>query len=216
MTELLIYTAISIVTVLTPGAGVLYTLTNAFRHGKDYAWCSPCGNTLGVIIMSCLTAAGTGAVIAASPALFCALQGAGALVLAWMGWRSFKAPAVDLAARAGDAAGRPRDARTARRIFFGATLLQATNPMLITFLLSFVPAFIHEGDVYGERIAVLLAIFVACCISVHLGYSYTAACAARLLKGERLSFWLNKVSAALFWLLAASVLWGLAQKAAAL
>jgi len=203
--ELWLFITITFVTCVTPGAGVLYTLTNAFRYGRRRAFLSPVGNMLGCAVMSALSAAGLGAVITASPTLFAALEVAGALVLAWMGWKSWKARPMDLA-KLSSAVTESSGARKALGILGSAALLQVTNPMLFVFLLSLLPPFVHPEDDYATRMTLLIGLFLAIVLAVHLAYSYTAAFIAEHLKGEAFSFWLNKTSAVLFWLLAAGVI----------
>ena len=79
--------------------------------------------------------------------------------------------------------------------------------MLIVFLLSLLPQFISPTDPdYAGRITLLITIFVLMCLAVHIVYSYTAVYALKLLSGPRFGFWVNRVSAVLFWLLGLSVL----------
>lgn len=210
--SLLMYAFVSLVTSLTPGAGVLYTVSNAFRFGKSNAWRSPVGNALGVAFMSAVSATGLGAVIAANALAFTAMQAGGALVLVWLGWKNWKAPAVDLA-RIGQAGSLSAASRQlpVRRVIPSAAVLQVSNPMLIVFLLSLMPPFISRSAPYGPQAALLSAIFVLICLMVHLVYSYTACFAGRYLRGPRFSWWLNRISAVLFWLCAVGVLWHLAR-----
>ena len=88
MSELLVLAGIAFLTCVTPGAGVLYTVTSALRLGRGAFTAAPLGNFCGVVFMSVVSAAGLGAVVAASPALYGALQAVCALVLAWMGWQN--------------------------------------------------------------------------------------------------------------------------------
>ena len=74
--------------------------------------------------------------------------------------------------------------------------------MLIVFLLSLMPPFIRTEEPYLPQAVMLSALFVLVCFVVHLGYSWIAAAGAK-----RFSFWLNRISAVLFWLLAVSVIW---------
>lgn len=203
--ELWLFLTITFITCVTPGAGVLYTLTNAFRYGRRRAFLSPVGNMLGCAVMSAISAAGLGAVITASPTLFAALEIAGALVLAWMGWKSWRARPMDLS-RLSEVVNPSSGARKSLGILGSAALLQMTNPMLIVFLLSLLPPFVHPEDDYAARMTLLIGLFLAVVLCVHLAYSYTAALIAEHLKGEAFSFWLNKTSAVLFWLLAAGVI----------
>lgn len=201
MTELLIYTLVSLVTCVTPGAGVLFTLTSAFRYGRPNFWKAPLGNTVGVLIMSVISATGLGAIIAASSTLFYGIQAASALVLIYLGYKNWTAPARDLSLGAQGAPVR----ESPNRVFWEAVVLQATNPMLIVFLLSLMPQFMHPQDNYVVRITLLSAIFVICCLLVHLCYSFIAVTASQWLKGPKFSMALNKISAVLFWILAVMV-----------
>ena len=92
-------------------------------------------------------------------------------------------------------------------IFKGALYVQASNVMLIVFLLSLMPQFISPEDDYVSRVTLLSVLFVGICFLVHLGYSAIAAVARKWLAGPNFSIWLNRVSGALFWLLGLSVIW---------
>jgi homoserine/homoserine lactone efflux protein len=201
--NLSLYLLLTFVNCITPGAGVLYTLNNAFRYGKSCWYMSPSGNAAGVFFMSVIAACGIGAVIQASPLLFTLVQIGGCLVMIWLGVRCWRAPTVDLSKAA---AVKETHSKNKREIFLSAMLLQTTNPMLIVFVLSFMPQFINRSESYIPQITILIALFVLICLLVHLVYSYLAASSVRFLKGERFSFWLNKISGFLFWLIAAAVL----------
>lgn len=126
-----------------------------------------------------------------------------------MAMKSWRAPAADpasvAAARAGDCSG-----KTKRAQFLEAALLQVTNPMLIVYLLSLLPQFVHPEDDYVPRITLLIGLFVVLVWAVHVLYSYTAAFAGRRMKGKTFYMILNRTSAVLFWLLAAGVFWNIA------
>ncbi len=210
VSSLLVYAGVAFVTCVTPGAGVLYTVSNAFRYGRGNAWRSPLGNAVGVAAMSAVSATGLGALVATSPVLLAALEAVGASVLIWFGWRSWHAPVLDVMRVGGVAAG-SQDSSAAfaagvRHILPSAALLQVTNPMLIVFLLSFMPPFIDRDAAYAPQAAMLSALFVLICLAVHLVYSYAACTVGGRLKGAALSFWLNRISAVLFWLCAAGVI----------
>jgi homoserine/homoserine lactone efflux protein len=204
MNNLPLYVLVVFITSVTPGAGVLYTVSSGFRGGMKTMIFAPLGNLTGVTTISAISATGLGAMIAASPSVYAALQLVGAGVLFWLGWKNFSAPAMDLS-RVGAAAAGERG--NGRDIFLGAALLQATNPMLIVFLLSLFPQFIDPEGSYPVQAALLIAIFAGVCFCVHIGYSFLAAYGSRYLSGPRFSWWLNRVSAVLFWLLGLSVVW---------
>lgn len=203
MKDLSLYCLITLVTCATPGAGVLYTVTSALRYGKRCAFCAPLGNSLGCLIMSVISAAGVGTVISQSPLLYAAMQSLGAVVLLYLGVKSFRVAAMDLTCAGGVASTAHEE--SPMRILFGSTLLQVTNPMLIVFLLSLLPQFIGTDADYVSRISILIALFIGICFSVHCTYSWLMVFGARFMN-RTFSFWLNKISGVLFFLLGLSVL----------
>lgn len=199
-----LFLTVVFITCVTPGAGVLYTLHNAINYGTENAYLSPTGNAFGVLVMSLITAAGLGAVIHSSPVLFYGLQFCGCLLLIYFGYKSWMAPAIALNAETAEA--RKKTSKKSKlKIFTNAALLQVSNPMLIVFLLSLLPQFIDPSKNYVQQVLVLVFIFVFICWLVHIFYSYSAALAASHWMNERFSFWLNKISATLFWLIGLSV-----------
>ncbi len=66
MHDLALYCLVVLVTCVTPGAGVIYTVTSALRGGMRTALCAPLGNLAGVTAVSALSATGLGALLAAS------------------------------------------------------------------------------------------------------------------------------------------------------
>lgn len=205
------YLLVVVVTCMTPGAGVLMTVSNAFRYGTRHAFVSPTGNAFGVLVMSIACAAGLGGIITATPVVFYGLQAAGALLLVYFGLKSWCADSLDLSqmAHLTQSSEKPHENRS---IFWTAASLQLTNPMLFVFLLSLMPPFIDPRANYVSSVSMLIAVFVVTCLFVHLGYSYTACLAGRHLKGRRFGWWLNHVSAVLFWLIAAGVAGDMAEK----
>ena len=103
MTSLLpLYLLLCFTTIVTPGAGVLYTVTGSLKYGVRYAWPCVAGNAVGVLIVSFLTAGGLGAVLAASPVLFTTLQAIGGLYLIYLGIQELRAKPFDLMATGND------------------------------------------------------------------------------------------------------------------
>ena len=89
MQDIPLYIFVSFIACLTPGSGVLYTVANGFRGGLKTVLASPCGTTLGVALMSAVSATGLGALIASSPLMYAILQLVSAAVLIWLGWQSW-------------------------------------------------------------------------------------------------------------------------------
>lgn len=207
MHDLSVFFAITFVTVLTPGAGVLFTISSALRGGMRSAWQAPLGNVLGSFVIALLCAVGLGAVLTTSPVLFTALQVASAIVLLYLGWRAWHSPAKSLRSlEEGGIESESGPKPQGCSLFLSAFLLQLTNPMLFVYLVSLLPQFVAPEDPYVERMAVLLAIFAGTGIVIHFCYSYSAAWARRFLSGPKASTIMNRVSGALFIFFSVSVL----------
>lgn len=67
MKDLSVYVLVSFIACVTPGSGVLYTVTNGLRGGLRTVLASPLGTTLGVGLMSLISATGLGALITYRP-----------------------------------------------------------------------------------------------------------------------------------------------------
>ena len=193
-------------TVAAPGSAVLYTIASGFRGGKRCVAACPLGTAIGCGLMAALSSTGLGALITSSPAAYVGLQVASGLVLVWLGIQSWRAGAVNLGA-AGKAAKDGSEKTTFAKIFWSALVLQASNPMLIVFLLSLMPPFIKADQPYVPQAALLCVLFMVVCFIVHFAYSAAAAFGAERFAGPKFAFWLNRVSAVLFWALGASVAW---------
>ena len=208
MKDLSVYVLVSFIACVTPGSGVLYTVTNGLRGGLRTVLASPLGTTLGVGLMSLISATGLGALITSSPALYAGLQLVSAAVLFWLGWGSWNAGAVRL-----DKLGRleSNDSLTFSSIFKGALYVQASNVMLIVFLLSLMPQFIDLEIAYVPQVAFMIAVYALMVFVCMIFYALIADRMRVFLargSGPKL---MNKASAVIFMLLACWVLWNTAQ-----
>lgn len=135
----------------------------------------------------------------------CCLQLVSAAVLFWLGWGSWNAGAVRL-----DKLGRleSNDSLTFSSIFKGALYVQASNVMLIVFLLSLMPQFISPEDDYVSLRHAPLGPLLS-----ESAFSYTSVTAplrrwpASGLQARTSASGSTGVSGALFWLLGLSVIW---------
>ena len=208
MKDLSVYVLVSFIACVTPGSGVLYTVTNGLRGGLRTVLASPLGTTLGVGLMSLISATGLGALITSSPALYAGLQLVSAAVLFWLGWGSWNAGAVRL-----DKLGRleSNDSLTFSSIFKGALYVQASNVMLIVFLLSLMPQFIDPEIAYVPPVTFMIAVYALMVFVCMIFYALIADRMRVFLargSGPKL---MNKASAVIFMLLACWVLWNTAQ-----
>lgn len=176
------YALLAAATILTPGAGVFFTVTSALKYGVRYSWPAVAGNTFGVIAVSLLTAGGIGKILSESPTLFTVLQAAGGLYLIWLGVKNLRIEPADLGSLAVKACG---PAESQMTLFRESTILQGTNPMLFLFLFALFPQFVSKSEPFWPQALVLIAVFAFLMILIHGGYAVVATFARNLLRGKK-------------------------------
>ncbi|QZI71867.1 LysE family translocator [Pseudomonas protegens] len=161
-----LFLLLATLTILSPGPGVLLTLSNALRHGWSGALPGILGIALGAFVVAGISASSLGLVLAASTTAFTLLKYIGALYLLYLGvkmWRTqcFIPPLQDT------------KSRPARR-FVEALSIQLLNPKAGFFFLAVFPQFIQpQGDDYSQFF-VLVASYSLLVIALHSGYALMA------------------------------------------
>ncbi|MBK1689220.1 LysE family translocator [Rubrivivax gelatinosus] len=178
----------SLVVVLVPGTGVVYTVSTGLAQGRRAALFAALGCTLGIV-----TVLGLAALMHASALAFQALKFAGVLYLlyiAWATWRDSSAFAVD-----GSLARTP-----ASGLVLKAFLLNILNPKLTIFFLAFLPQFVDAQSARPMlQLLALAGVFMAMTFAVFAVYGALAhALRARVIGSARVQAWLRRGFAATF------------------
>lgn len=150
----------SVMTVATPGPGVLMTLMKSIGYGFRGAIWTICGTATGAIIMSAISATGVGLILRASPDAYALLRVVGAAYMIWLGIKNWRVRTVSLesALRGSKHRAITRGAAVEGEIrrfpfFMEGITLQMTNPMLIMFFVSLFPQFIDPSFPTGRSTA---------------------------------------------------------------
>src|SRR3981189_497235 len=107
----------SLIVVVSPGAGVLYTLAAALTRGSRASIAAAFGCTLGIVPHICAAMLGLAAVLHTSALAFAALKWCGVVYLLYMAWQALRqtgALAIDV---------RPAAERSSRRVIVTAILI---------------------------------------------------------------------------------------------
>jgi threonine/homoserine/homoserine lactone efflux protein len=160
----------SLIVVVSPGTGVLYTLASALKGGRRAAVAASIGCTLGIVPAMLAAMVGLAAVLHASALAFAALKWLGVAYLLYMAWQSLREHgALSVDARADP----PAD--VARTIVRGI-LLNILNPKLSIFFLAFLPQFIASDEVHPlARMLELSVTFMLMTFVVFVLYGLFAA-----------------------------------------
>jgi threonine/homoserine/homoserine lactone efflux protein len=179
----LLFVAMSFVVSATPGPNMLYVMTTSAVQGFRASITAMAGCMAALMAMMSLSAAGVGALLQTSPALFDALRLCGAAYLAYLGFRLWRSPVAD-----GDMAvvTAPRATQVNHRaVFAQGFLVAASNPKAILFAAAFFPQFIRPDAPALSQFSILLATFAVIEIAWYVAYA---------LSGDRLSRYLKKAS----------------------
>jgi len=159
----------SLIVVISPGTGVLYTLAVALSRGSRASIAAAFGCTLGIVPHMAAAMLGLAAVLHTSAVAFSVLKWCGVVYLLYMSWQALReqgALAVDVRV----------DARSALKVIVRAVLLNLLNPKLSIFFLAFLPQFIAAGETHVLlRMLELSGVFMAMTFIVFLAYGLFAA-----------------------------------------
>ena len=180
----------SLIVVVSPGPGVLYTLAAALTKGSRASIAAAFGCTLGILPHLFAAMLGLAAVLHASAVAFAALKWCGVVYLLYMAWQTLResgALAVD--ARI--------EARSSRRVIVTGFLINILNPKLSIFFLAFLPQFIAADEAHPlARMLELGGAFMAMTLAVFVLYGlFAAAVRDRVISKPGVMRWLRRAFA---------------------
>jgi threonine/homoserine/homoserine lactone efflux protein len=204
--NLLLFTAASVLLVLTPGPNLLYLLSRTLAQGRSAGLVSLAGTTSGFIVHIVAASLGLSAVFVAVPVAYDALRWAGAGYLLWLAFDAIRSGADGGAG--GIFAPRALPQAAPAKLFRMGLITSILNPKVALFYLALFPQFVEpaRGSVLGQSLVLGLAQMVIAVIGDTL-FILAAARVARWFT-ER-PFW----AAVQRWVLA-SVFAGIAAKLA--
>jgi threonine/homoserine/homoserine lactone efflux protein len=183
----------SLVVVLIPGTGVLYTVSTGLARGRRASVYAALGCTAGIVPHLLATVLGLAAVMHTSALAFQLLKYAGVVYLLYVAvatWRNRSAFAVDDRTPQGSATG----------LVIKAFLLNILNPKLTIFFLAFLPQFVDP--VAGRPLLQLLllsGVFMAMTFAVFVVYGFVAhAFRRRVIESPGVQRWLRYTFAGAF------------------
>ena len=158
----------SLIVVLIPGTGVVYTVSTGLTQGKKASMYVALGCTLGIVPHLLATILGLAALMHTSAVAFQILKWAGVVYLfyvAWGTWRDKSAFQLD-----------DNPSKThALGLISKAILMNVLNPKLTIFFLAFLPQFIPANSTHVLAPMLLLsAIFMVMTLAVFVVYGLLA------------------------------------------
>lgn len=180
---------------LSPGPGVLSSVTAGLRYGFRRALWNIAGLQAGALIVLLIVGVGLGAVLATSPHAFTAIKLFGALYLIYLGIQQWRSKAAPIQAPDGSVAA---EAGVPRALFLRGLLVNASNPKGILFILSVLPQFIDADAPQLPQYLTVAATLMFTDICSMSGYTALGVRALRLMRNAAAIRWINRGFGTLF------------------
>lgn len=159
----------SLVVVLLPGTGVIYTISTGLFAGWKQSLFAAIGCTLGIVphLLACIL--GLSAIMHMSSVAFQIIKYAGAfylLFLAWSMWRE----------TGGMTFSKTEERNGLFKIAFRGFLINILNPKLSMFFLAFLPLFVRQGESIAPMVQLLIlsSIFMGLTLVIFILYGTCA------------------------------------------
>jgi threonine/homoserine/homoserine lactone efflux protein len=180
----------SLIVVVSPGTGVLYTLAAALSRGSRASVAAAFGCTLGIVPHIAAAMLGLAAVLHTSALAFSALKWLGVVYLLYMAWQALRE-------RGALKVERKVDARSAAKVIVTGFLINILNPKLSIFFLAFLPQFIAADEGHPMlRMLELSAAFMAMTFMVFVVYGlFAASVRDRIVTRPKAMTWLRRAFA---------------------
>jgi threonine/homoserine/homoserine lactone efflux protein len=183
----------SLIVILSPGTGVLYTLGAGLSRGFRASVVAAFGCTLGIVPHMAAAIFGLAALLHASGLAFEAFKYAGVAYLLYLAWNALKEHGA-LRIESGIAP------RSALRVTGTAILINLLNPKLSIFFLAFLPQFIAHDEAHPlAHMAALSAVFMGLTFVVFVGYGlFATSVRDHVISRPRVMAWMRRSFAAAF------------------
>ncbi len=188
----------SLIVVVTPGTGVIYTLAAALSRGYRASVIAAIGCTLGIVPQMAAAIFGLAAVLNASALAFQTIKYVGVAYLVYLAWSTLRQRgALRLSGQFGGV--------SATRVIVTAVLINLLNPKLTIFFFAFLPQFVSPHDADPVRtMAGLSAVFMAMTLVVFVAYGLLASTVRdKIVSRPRVMTWMRRTFAGAFVALAA-------------
>ncbi len=159
----------SLIVVVSPGIGVLYTLAAGLSRGPRASVIAAFGCTLGIVPHMAAAIMGLAALLHASAFAFQTLKYLGVAYLLYMAWATLRE-------RGALSVEHEITPRSATQVITSAILINILNPKLSIFFLAFLPQFVSAREAHPlARMLELSAVFMLLTFVVFVGYGLFAA-----------------------------------------
>ena len=183
----------SLVVVVSPGTGVLFTLAAGLSRGSRASVVAAFGCTLGIVPHMAAAVMGLAALLHTSALAFQTLKYLGVAYLLYMTWKTLREQgALQVEMETGP--------RSTAQVIVSAVLINILNPKLSIFFLAFLPQFVSADEPHPlSQMLELSAVFMLLTFAVFVGYGmFAAAVRSHIISRPRVLMWMRRSFAGAF------------------
>ena len=190
----------SLIVIVSPGTGVLYTLAAGLSRGSRASVVAAFGCTLGIVPHMAAAILGLAALLHTSAIAFQTFKYLGVAYLLYMAWNALREQgALRIETKVG--------ARSAFQVTIHAILINILNPKLSIFFFAFLPQFVNAAEPDPLlRMSELSGVFMALTFVVFVGYGlFAASIRNHVISRPKVLTWMRRTFAGAFALLGAKL-----------
>ncbi len=183
----------SLIVVVTPGTGVVYTMSAGLSRGARASVIAAVGCTLGIVPHMVAAITGLAALLHTSAIAFQTLKYLGVAYLLYMAWSMRRN-------NGGLTLDEDSAPRSATSVIVSGILINILNPKLTIFFFAFLPQFISADEPNPLRLIMQLsAVFMLLTLVVFVGYGrFAAAIRNHVISRPRVLTWMRRAFAGAF------------------
>ena len=186
-----IFLIIACITVLSPGPGVVLTITNSLRFGVLGAVPSILGIAVSTFLVAGFAATGLAVVLATSSVAFTILKYIGAAYLIFLGIKLWRSPGITLDNTV-------VSKKSYLMGFIEGFTLQLTNPKAVFFFISVFPQFVSQNSDFLVQFILLVTTYSCLVVAIHIVYAWLAKTTRGWLSVGANGRLINKVGGSVF------------------
>jgi threonine/homoserine/homoserine lactone efflux protein len=185
----------SLIVIVSPGTGVLYTLAAGLSRGARASVVAAFGCTLGIVPHMAAAILGVAALLHTSALAFQTFKWLGVAYLLYMAWSALRETGA-LRVEAGETLG----ARSALAVTVEGILINILNPKLSIFFFAFLPQFVKGDEAHPlGHMLMLSVVFMVLTFLVFVGYGlFAAKVRTHVISRPRVLTWMRRTFAAAF------------------
>ena len=190
----------TLIVVVSPGTGVLYTLAAGLSRGSRASVVAAFGCTLGIVPHMAAAILGLAALLHTSAVAFQTFKYAGVAYLLYMAWMTLKEHgALQVEKQVGT--------KSAMQVIVQAILINILNPKLSIFFFAFLPQFVSADEADPLlRMSELSGVFMLLTFVVFVGYGlFAASIRNHVISRPKVLVWMRRTFAGAFALLGAKL-----------